>query len=158
MPRAIGIIPARYGSRRLPGKPLIPLNGRPLIYWVWKQSEKAKRLDRLLVATDDNRVKKAVENFGGQAVLAPGNFQSGSDRVASVIRNLDYEIVVNIQGDEPLVSGGAIDKLVEALVGDRSLNLATLISPIQDRRMLADLNVVKVVFDKNDRALYFSRT
>jgi len=157
MTRAIGIIPARFGSTRLPGKPLVSICGKPLIYWVWKQASKARSLDRVLVATDDLRVKKTVEEFGGEAVLTSANFASGSDRVASVAGELNYDIVVNIQGDEPLISPAAIDKLVNALKSDKSVSVATLATVIKGEAELRDQNVVKVVFNQDNRALYFSR-
>lgn len=157
MPRTVGIIPARYGSTRLLGKPLVPLNGKPLIYWVWKQAGKARSLDRLLVATDDLRVKKAVESFGGEAVLTSANFASGSDRVAAVAKRLKCDYVVNIQGDEPMISPAAIDRLVQALQNDKAIDVATLVYRIENESMLNNPNVVKVVFDRNDMALYFSR-
>jgi 3-deoxy-manno-octulosonate cytidylyltransferase (CMP-KDO synthetase) len=157
MNRAIGIIPARYGSTRLPGKPLVSICGKPLIYWVWKQARKARSLDRVLVATDDQKVKEVVEQFGGEAVLTSANFASGSDRVASVARRLNYDIVVNIQGDEPLISPGAIDKLVNTLKSDRKVLVATLATAIQGEAELRDQNVVKVVFNQDGQALYFSR-
>ena len=157
MTRAIGIIPARYGSIRLPGKPLVSINGKPLIYWVWKNASRAKRLDRVIVATDDVRIRKTVESFGGEAVLTSANFASGSDRVASVAKRLNYDIIVNIQGDEPLISPGAIDKLVEALKSEKAVLVATLATPIQAESELKDRNLVKVVFNKDNSALYFSR-
>src|SRR3990172_5053342 len=115
MPRAIGIIPARYGSTRLPGKPLVSLCGKQLIYWVWSQAKKAKSLERVIVATDDIRVKKAVEKYGGEAIVTSSRFASGSDRVAWVAKKIKCDVVVNIQGDEPLISPAAIDALVKAL-------------------------------------------
>ncbi len=157
MTRAIGIIPARYGSTRLPGKPLVQICGKPLVYWVWRQARKARSLDRVLVATDDQKVKEVVEQFGGEAVLTSPNFVSGSDRAASVARRLNYDIVVNIQGDEPLISPGAIDKLVNTLKSDRKELVATLATAIEEESELRDQNVVKVVFNQDGQALYFSR-
>jgi len=157
MPRAIGIIPARYGSTRLPGKPLVLLGGKPLIYWVWKQAGRAKSLTEVLVATDDSRVKRAVEEFGGKAVLTSVSFASGSDRVAAVARNLNYDIVVNIQGDEPLIDFSAIDQVVSLLKADEDAEMATLMSPITDLQELLNPNVVKVVTDQRGYAVYFSR-
>jgi len=157
MNRAIGIIPARYGSTRLPGKPLVSICGKPLIYRVWKQVSKAKTLERVLIATDDRRVKKTVEEFGGEAVLTSSDFASGSDRVAAVAKRLDCNIVVNIQGDEPLISPVAIDKLVKALKSDRNVLVATLVSSVQNESELKERNVVKVVFNQDNQALYFSR-
>jgi 3-deoxy-manno-octulosonate cytidylyltransferase (CMP-KDO synthetase) len=157
MNRAIGIIPARFGSTRLPEKPLVSICGKPLIYWVWKQASKARSLDRVLVATDNLRVKKTVEEFGGKAVLTSANFTSGSDRVASVAARLNYDIVVNIQGDEPLISPAAIDKLVNALKSDKSVSVATLATVIKGEAELRDQNIVKVVFNQDGQALYFSR-
>jgi 3-deoxy-manno-octulosonate cytidylyltransferase (CMP-KDO synthetase) len=157
MERAVGIIPARFGSTRLPGKPLVLINGKPLIYWVWKNASQAKKLDQVIVATDDKRVKETVEKFGGEAILTSAKFASGSDRVAAVARKLDYDIVVNIQGDEPLISAAALDRLVNQLMRDQSVPVATLACSLKDKRKLNNPNVVKVVLDKRGRALYFSR-
>jgi 3-deoxy-manno-octulosonate cytidylyltransferase (CMP-KDO synthetase) len=157
MSRTVGIIPARYGSTRLPGKPLVSILGQPMIFWVWDQARRAKNLDRVVVATDDNRVKKAVEKFGGEAVITSPKHTSGSDRVAEVARSITCDIVVNIQGDEPLISPSSLDRLVDSLLSEKDVNMATLVTPIQNRAKISDLNVVKAVFDKDNNALYFSR-
>ncbi len=157
MVRAVGIIPARFGSTRLPGKPLVLISGKPLIFWVWKNAGAAKQLDKVIVATDDNRIKKAVEKFGGEAVLTGSRFSSGTDRVAAVAKKLNYDIVVNIQGDEPLISAPSLNHLVEELKRDNTVPVATLACPLQDKKKLKNPNVVKVVLDKKGRALYFSR-
>jgi 3-deoxy-manno-octulosonate cytidylyltransferase (CMP-KDO synthetase) len=153
--RAIGIIPARYGSSRLPGKPLADIAGKPLVWHVLQRAGRAGSLDRVLVATDDARVCDAVRELGGEAVMTSPDHASGTDRVAEVARDLDTTIVVNIQGDE-LLEPGSLDRLVEALERDPSADLATLRLPLRDAD-LSDPNVVKVVCTTNGRALYFSR-
>ena len=157
MKRAVGIIPARFGSSRLPGKPLVQILGKPLIYWVWNQVRKARTLDRILVATDDFRIKKAVEEFGGEAVMTSARFASGTDRVAAVAKRLPYHIVVNIQGDEPLIEPAAIDRLVKTLRKEKNFGMATLVTPSKHKSELFDSHLAKVVFDRTNTALYFSR-
>ena len=154
--RAIGIIPARYASIRLPGKPLAVIAGKPLIWHVVERARSARSLDRVLVATDDTRIRDAVEEFGGEAVMTSPDHTSGTDRVAEVARDLEAEIIVNIQGDELMLDGASLDKLVQALEDDDSIGMATLRLPAGEPEM-ADPNVVKVVCDSGGRALYFSR-
>jgi len=156
--QAIGIIPARYESTRFPGKVLADLLGKPLIQYVWEEALKARRLDDLVVATDDERVVKAVEGFGGRAVMTARGYRSGTDRIAEVANPVDAQIVVNIQADEPLISASMIDELVDCLIQDPELPMASLIYKIKDMHELIDSNVVKVVKDVNSYALYFSRS
>lgn len=156
--KAIGIIPARYGSTRLPGKMLADVGGVPLVCAVLDAARRAARLDGVVVATDDRRVLKAVEAHGGQAVLTSPAHQSGSDRVAEAASGMDCGIVVNIQGDEPLMRGEAIDAAVEALFADPSLNAVTLATPFASPGDADDPNMVKVVRDLRGDALYFSRS
>ena len=154
---AIGIIPARYGSTRLPAKVLQQIGGKPLLQHVYESARAAKSLESLLVATDDQRIVDAVAAFGGRAVMTSPAHQSGSDRLAEAAAGIECDIVVNIQGDEPLIRGEAIDALVAALAGAPSLNVATLAVAITDRNYVEDPNVVKVVRDLAGNALYFSR-
>ncbi len=154
--RAIGIIPARYGSIRLPGKPLAVIAGKPLVWHVVERARSARSLDRVLVATDDTRIRDAVEEFGGEAVMTSPDHTSGTDRVAEVALDLEAEIIVNIQGDELMLDGASLDRLVQALEDDDSIRMATLRLPAGEPEM-ADPNVVKVVCDSGGRALYFSR-
>ena len=154
--QAIGIIPARYGSSRLPGKPLAPIAGKPLVWHVLDRARRARTLDRVLVATDDPRIRDAVLELGGEAVMTSPEHASGTDRVAEVARGSEAEIIVNIQGDEVLLDPDSLDGLVEALQAEPELGLATLRLPAGEAD-LEDPNVVKVVCDASGRALYFSR-
>lgn len=156
--KAIGVIPARFASTRFPGKVLAELNGRPLIQHVYEEALKASSLQDLLVATDEEKVVKAVEDFGGQALLTAKEHKSGTDRLREVVNSIDAKIVVNIQADEPLIHFSMIDRLVNCLSEDTDVPMATLIHRIEDVHELDNPNVVKVVKDKNDFALYFSRS
>jgi len=154
---ALGVIPARYGSTRLPGKPLIVLGGKPLIEHIWDRAVQARSLSGLVVATDDERIARAVEGFGGRVMMTSTAHPSGTDRLAEVARAVPAEIYVNIQGDEPLLDAADVDALVEALRADPDLTMATLAAPLGDAAAAEDPNVVKVVCDASGRALYFSR-
>jgi 3-deoxy-manno-octulosonate cytidylyltransferase (CMP-KDO synthetase) len=154
---AIGVIPARHASSRFPGKPLALLCGRPLVQWVHEVASRARSLDRVLVATDDERIKARVDAFGGEAVLTSGEHASGTDRVAEAVAGLEADVVVNIQGDEPLLDPDWIDLTVAALVERPEADLATLAVPLDDEAAFHDPDVVKVVTDADGRALYFSR-
>lgn len=155
--KAIGVIPARWGATRFEGKVLANLLGKPVIQHVWESAKKAKTLDDLVVACDDERILKVVEGFGGKAIYTSPDQPSGTDRLAEVVNPLDVEIVVNIQGDEPLVKPIMIDSLVIALENEKLAQMATMIKRIEDDSELTNSNVVKVVIDKNGYALYFSR-
>ena len=155
--KAIGVIPARWGATRFEGKVLANLLGKPVIQHVWENAKRAKTLDDLVVACDDERIFKAVEGFGGKAVYTSPDQPSGTDRLAEVINPLDVKIVVNIQGDEPLMKPIMIDNLVIALEDEKVAQMATVIKKIDDDSELTNSNVVKVVIDKNGYALYFSR-
>lgn len=156
--KAVGIIPARYGSTRLPGKMLAPIGGVPLVCMVREAALRAKRLDDVIVATDDRRVAEAVAARGGRAVLTSPAHQSGSDRIAEAAEGLDCGIVVNVQGDEPLIPAGPIDAAVEALLEDPGLNVVTLATPFADPAGADNPNAVKVALDLAGDALYFSRS
>ncbi len=155
--KAIGVIPARWGSTRFPGKVLAVIHGRPMIQYVWEQAQKAARLDEVIVACDDARVCRAVEGFGGRAVMTSPGHVSGTDRIAEAVGNSDADIVINIQGDEPLIEPTVIDQLVGALERDTESVMATVVRRITDDAMLDNPNVVKVVVDRHHQALYFSR-
>lgn len=156
--RTVGIIPSRYGSSRFPGKPLAVLAGKPLVAWVVDAVKKAKSLDDVIVATDDLRIKDAVEAHGGKAVMTPSELPSGTDRIACAAGDFaDDDILVNIQGDEPLIDPGLIDNLVARMKSDLKWDMATAVSPIRTACDLAAKTVVKVVLDRDDGALYFSR-
>lgn len=156
--KTLGIIPSRYGSSRFPGKPLHLLCGKPLVAWVVEAVKKSKTLDDVIVATDDERIVSAVETHGGKAVMTPSELPSGTDRIACAAGDFaDDDILVNIQGDEPLISPDLIDALVGRMNEGTKWDMATAVTPIKS---LDDLNVktvVKVVLDRDDGALYFSR-
>lgn len=154
----VAVIPARYASSRLPGKPLLAETGRPLIQHVVEAAARASRLDRIIVATDDSRIADAVETFGAEVVMTRPDHPSGTDRVAEVAAGLpDAAILLNLQGDEPEISGQAIDALVALLESDPDAPMATLATPIHEQEMFLDPACVKVVVSANRRALYFSR-
>ncbi len=156
--KTVGIIPSRYGSSRFPGKPLAVLAGKPLVAWVVDAVKKAKSLDDVIVATDDLRIRDAVEAHGGRAVMTPSELPSGTDRIACAAGDFaDDDILVNIQGDEPLIDPGLIDNLVARMKSDLKWDMATAVSPIRTACDLAAKTVVKVVLDRDDGALYFSR-
>ncbi|MBV9217509.1 MAG: 3-deoxy-manno-octulosonate cytidylyltransferase [Acidobacteria bacterium] len=156
----IAIIPARYGSTRLPGKMLLDVVGKPLIIRTLEQAKKAKSVSRVIVATDHRRIFDAVAAAGGEAVMTSAEHQSGSDRLAEVAEGLpDGSVIVNVQGDEPLISPDTIDKTVQALIDDPSAEIATACEPITSvRGELLNFNVVKVAIGEHGNALYFSRS
>ena len=156
--KTYGIIPSRFGSSRFPGKPLAVLAGKPLVAWVVEAVRKAKSLDEVMVATDDARIADAVAAFGGKAVMTPSDLPSGTDRIACAAGDFaDDDILVNIQGDEPLIDPAIIDELALKLRLDAMWDMATAVTPIDNAADLAAKTVVKVVLDKEDGALYFSR-
>ncbi len=157
--KTVGIIPSRYGSSRFPGKPLAILAGKPLVAWVVDAAKKATSLDDVIVATDDERIAHAVEKHGGKAVMTPSELPSGTDRIACAAGDFaDDDILVNIQGDEPLIAPELIDRLVARMKEDSGKwDMATAVTPIRDAADLAAKSVVKVVLDRDDGALYFSR-
>lgn len=155
--RALGVIPARFGSTRFPGKPLVPLAGRPMLQWVYEAACSAKRLRDVWVATDDRRIAVACRGFGAHAVLTSPHHATGTDRLAEVARAIDDDVVVNIQGDEPLVRGDVIDAVVAALEEDPQAPMSTVVHAAE-YASLSDPNRVKVVLDRRGRALYFSRS
>lgn len=152
------VIPARYASSRLPGKPLLKQTGKYLVQHVYEQASQARRADQVIVATDDPRIVAAVEGFGGRVQLTRRDHASGTDRVAEVARTLEAEVIVNLQGDEPLIEPASLDRLPELLEQDRSAAVATLAAPLRSREQWQDPNCVKVVCDDAGRALYFSRS
>ncbi|MBM7622931.1 3-deoxy-manno-octulosonate cytidylyltransferase [Sporohalobacter salinus] len=156
--KVVGIIPARYGSTRLPGKPLLDICGEPMIQHVYKRAAKAEVFDRIIVATDDKRIKKAVEEFGGKAVMTSVEHTTGTDRLAEAAKKIEADIIVNIQGDEPLINPAMIDELVHPLLSDSTLVMSTLKKEIKSETEVENPDLVKVVTDKDDYALYFSRS
>lgn len=161
--KTYGIIPSRFGSSRFPGKPLAILAGKPLVAWVVEAVKKAKGLDEVLVATDDERIVSAVREYDGTAVMTPSELPSGTDRIACAARNFlgtdfgDDDILVNIQGDEPLIDPKLIEELVAKLKSSNKFDMATAVTPIKSAADFAAKSVVKVVLDRDDGALYFSR-
>lgn len=155
--QVVAIIPARWASSRFPGKPLASIAGKPMIQWVYERTKAAKKLSDVLVATDDARIFDTVTSFGGQAVMTPTELPSGTDRVAYVARDLDVHAVINVQGDEPLIDPAAIDTLVETLLTDAEIPMATLVRRVYDSAELENPNTVRVVIDAHNNALYFSR-
>lgn len=154
---AVAIIPARFESSRLPGKPLADIAGRPMIEHVYRRAAGARGIARVIVATDDARIADAVERFGGEAIMTAASHQSGTDRLAEVARSLDAGIIVNVQGDEPLLEPAMIDEALAPLFADPSIAMSTLRRQIEDPADLDNPNVVKVVVDRDGFALYFSR-
>ncbi len=161
--KTYGIIPSRFGSSRFPGKPLALLAGKPLVAWVVEAVKRAKGLDEVLVATDDERIVAAVEQCGGVAVMTPSDLPSGTDRIACAARNFlghdfaDDDILVNVQGDEPLIDPTLVEQLAAKLKDDPRWSMATAVTPILNAADFAAKTVVKVVLDRDDGALYFSR-
>jgi 3-deoxy-manno-octulosonate cytidylyltransferase (CMP-KDO synthetase) len=153
-----GVIPARFGSTRFPGKPLAPIAGKPMIQWVYERASRANQLDEVLVATDDERILEAVRRFGGKACMTSRNHRCGTERLAEVAGSRPAELYVNIQGDEPLLNPSDLDALVVALKDDSRADMTTLKYPIASPEDVADPNVVKVVTDAAGFALYFSRS
>jgi 3-deoxy-manno-octulosonate cytidylyltransferase (CMP-KDO synthetase) len=156
--RAIGVIPARWKASRFEGKVLADLAGKPVIQHVWERAKQARSLDDLVIATDCEEVIKRVKDFGGKAVYTSKDQPSGTDRIAEVVNPLDVEVVVNIQGDEPLIHHSMIDGLANLLLSDTSTQIATVIKKISEKKELLSPNTVKVVVDKDGYALYFSRS
>ncbi|MDO5581006.1 MAG: 3-deoxy-manno-octulosonate cytidylyltransferase [Planctomycetia bacterium] len=159
IPKSYIIIPARLASTRLPNKLLLKETGKPLIQYPYEAAVRSRLASGVCVACDDQKILDAVEGFGGKAVLTDPNAASGTDRIAEVAANLaDVEIIVNVQGDEPDLDPNSIDLLIELLASDPESQMATLATPIHRQEDLNDPACVKVVFDKNGRALYFSRS
>ena len=155
--RAVGVIPARYQATRFPGKPLTPIGGKPMVQHVWEGARTARRLDDVLVATDDPRIAQACKDFGAEVVMTRADHPTGTDRLAEVAALRDEDAIVNIQGDEPLIAGSVIDAVVEALQASGGAPMATVVHRASDDA-LDDPNRVKVVLDRDGFALYFSRS
>jgi len=156
-PVIIAVIPARYGSTRFPGKSLALIRDKPMVQWVYERTKRSTLLDRVIVATDDRRIIDAVTAFGGEAVMTSKAHATGTDRIAAVAEKLDCTIVVNVQGDEPLIDPRMIDEAVKPLAEDPSIPMGTLAKRITNPADAVDPNVVKVVMDRKGYALYFSR-
>ncbi|HEX9917263.1 MAG TPA: 3-deoxy-manno-octulosonate cytidylyltransferase [candidate division Zixibacteria bacterium] len=156
--KVAGIIPARFASARMPGKPLRSVWGEPLIQRVYQQARKSAFIDKLLVATDDHRIMDAVFGFGGEAVLTSAKHKSGTDRAGEAADKLNCDLVVNIQCDQPFLNPKMLDQLISYMLKNKKIYMATLAQRINQKKDLSDPNVVKVVMDRNGYALYFSRS
>jgi 3-deoxy-manno-octulosonate cytidylyltransferase (CMP-KDO synthetase) len=152
----LAILPARHGSTRFPGKPLTPIAGRPMIEHVWERTRGAKGVDEVVVATDDERIRTACEAFGAKVEMTRGDHPTGTDRLAEVAARHDHEVIVNVQGDEPLIEGFVIEAALEALLRDDDAAMSTVVHRAEPEAF-DDPNRVKVVVDRNGFALYFSR-
>lgn len=151
------VIPARFASTRFPGKPLADLCGKPMIQWVYERSAQCQSVGRVIVATDDDRIARAVESFGGDVVMTRSDHATGTDRLAEVAAGLDDELIVNVQGDEPLIDPAMIQAAVAPLLHDNTIPMGTLKTPLTCLEEYQNPNVVKVVTDRQGFALYFSR-
>lgn len=153
------IIPARYGSSRLEGKPLIEVNGKPIIQWVYEKAQQAKLADMIIVATDDERIFNAVKALGGGVEMTSVNHKCGSDRIREVAeRHPEISYIVNLQGDEPLIKPESIDSVARNVQEDDNADISTLIRVLTDEEEINNPNLVKCVIDNNGYALYFSRS
>jgi len=153
----IGVIPARYSSTRFAGKVLANICGKPMLQHVWERAKLCRLLDDLIIACDDEIIRKAAVEFGAKVVMTSREHTCGTDRISEVVNPLDVKIIINIQGDEPLIQPLMIDSVARALLENRSLNMATVMKKITDPAEVSDPHVVKVVVDKDNFALYFSR-
>ncbi len=157
MKKAVALIPCRYESSRFPGKPLALILGKPMIQRVYEGIKQAELVDRVIIATDDGRILRAAEGFGAEAVMTSSGHRTGTERVAEVARTIEVSLIINVQGDEPLITGEMVDALVMTLQ-DGSTQMASLMAKVYDVSLIADPNIVKVVVDGQGTALYFSRS
>jgi len=152
------IIPARYGSSRLEGKPLIEVNGKPIIQWVWERAKSVKSADSVIIATDDQRIYDCARSFGADVEMTSTEHKCGSDRICEVAkRHEDFDIIVNLQGDEPMINPECVETVIQLLKNDDKADISTLVSEAE-KDEIDNPNNVKCVFDKNGYALYFSRS
>jgi len=158
MPKVVAIIPARYGSTRFPGKVLAEISGKPMIQWVWERAKTATRVTEVVVATDDERVADMVDGFGGHSIMTLPEHESGTERVAEVADKIEADIVINLQGDEPLIHPQSLDLVASPLLEEEITPMSSLKYPIADFADFMNPNVVKVVCDGQENAIYFSRT
>jgi 3-deoxy-manno-octulosonate cytidylyltransferase (CMP-KDO synthetase) len=156
-PSVVAVIPARYASTRLPGKPLVPLAGKPMVQHVYERTKLASTVNRVIVATDDQRIIDAVRAFGGEARMTRADHRTGTERIAEVAAHETGDVFVNVQGDEPLIDPAAIDTAVQALLEGEPAQIATVATPIRFTADIMDPNIVKTVLDFDENALYFSR-
>lgn len=156
--KVIGVIPARFRSTRFSGKVLADLGGKPVIQHVWENAKKSRMLDDLVIAADDERIIKEAESFNAKAIYTSPDQPSGTDRLVEVVNPIDVEVVINIQGDEPMVRPEMIDELAMTILEKRDVKMATLAKRIDDQDEIKNPNVVKVIIDRDGFALYFSRS
>jgi 3-deoxy-manno-octulosonate cytidylyltransferase (CMP-KDO synthetase) len=154
--KVIAVIPARYGSTRFPGKPLAPVSGKPLLQWVWEGARQSRRTERVIIATDDSGIAKAARDFGAEVVMTRANHPSGSDRIAEAVQNLQADWILNLQGDEPLITGEVLDTWIQALRPE--FGMATVATPLREPSDQDRPEVVKVRWDAAGQALGFRRT
>ena len=156
-PQVVIVIPARYGSVRLPGKPLVPLAGKPMVQHVYERAKQTKAAHRVIVATDDQRILDAVKAFGGEGRMTRVDHRTGTERIAEVAAHEAGDVFVNVQGDEPLIDPESIDAAIGALLEEPGAQIATVVTPVRNLADVMDPNVVKTVVDFDNNALYFSR-
>ncbi|MDD5688084.1 MAG: 3-deoxy-manno-octulosonate cytidylyltransferase [Elusimicrobia bacterium] len=154
--KIIGIIPVRYASTRLPGKPLIKIFDKPMVQWVYEAVSKSKHLDKVIIATDDKRIYDSAKTFGANVIMTP-QCNSGTDRLSFIAKKINCDIVVNIQGDEPLIKPEMIDSAIKPIVGNKNFLVSTLATDFNSKKEIDNPNDVKVIIDKNNFAIYFSR-
>jgi 3-deoxy-manno-octulosonate cytidylyltransferase (CMP-KDO synthetase) len=156
-PKVVVVIPSRFGSTRLPGKPLVTLAGKPMVQHVYERAKRAQTVHKVLVATDDQRILDAVQGFGGEARMTRSDHRTGTERIAEVAAHEEGDVFLNVQGDEPLIDPVSIDTAVAALLEEPPAQIATVATPIRHANDIMDPNVVKAVLDFDENALYFSR-
>lgn len=156
--KIICVIPARYGSTRFEGKPLVEICNKPMIQRVYEQAKKSNVIDEIYIATDDTRIRDCAELFGAKVIMTSKDHACGTDRITEAIKSITGDIIINVQGDEPLIDPKVLDTLAQTLVDDSTIEMATLITAIKDKNELNDPNIVKVVRDLDNFALYFSRS
>ena len=156
MANVVAVIPVRYGAQRFPGKPLAPILSKPMVQWVVEGVSQSQKINSIVVATDDERIAKAVEPLGVDIVMTDSDLPSGSDRVWQAVKDRDEELVLNIQGDEPLIHGELLDQMVTGMMADGDWEMATL-GRSMDKESLESMNTAKIVVNRDDQAIYFSR-
>jgi len=154
--KVVAVIPARYGSTRFPGKPLTPISGKPLLQWVWEGSKRSHRIEKILIATDDTKIAKVAKEFGAEVVMTRSDHPSGTDRIAEAAQNLKADWILNLQGDEPLITGEFLDVWIGSL--DPKFGLATVATPLRESSDHDRPEVVKVRWDASGKALGFRRS
>jgi 3-deoxy-manno-octulosonate cytidylyltransferase (CMP-KDO synthetase) len=156
--KVVAVIPARYDSTRFRGKPLAVICGKPMIQWVYENAVKCNMIDRVIVATDNPGIVNVVKGFGGEVCITASTHETGTDRIAEVSKDVDAQIIINVQGDEPLLSSEAIEEAVVPLLNDKTIPMGTLKTRIREKEDISNPDIVKVVTDFRDFALYFSRS